>query len=300
MERRTLGRTGLEVTVLGYGAMEFRSPTARDGTPISDEQAGRLLNGVLDGGINFIDTAPDYGLSEELIGKSIAGRRSEYYLATKCGCNIPRGDNPDAPAHIWTRDMLMHNIELSLTRMKTDYVDVWQMHNVPVEDVEKADLVRVMEDVKQQSKVRHVSISSTRPHISTYIERGWFASYQIPYSALHRDLENHITAAAKSGAGTIIRGGVAQGEPSAGRGSPDRWAIWDQAKLDELRSEGESRSALLLRMTLSHPHMHTTIVGTNNPDHLAENLKIAEAGCLPADVYAEAIRRLTAAGQIPL
>src|SRR6266581_1222588 len=79
LPRRTLGRTGLEVTTLGYGAMELRSG-------VSDEDASRILNAVLDSGINFIDTSIDYGRSEELIGRFIAHRRSEYVLASKCGC----------------------------------------------------------------------------------------------------------------------------------------------------------------------------------------------------------------------
>ena len=102
METRTLGRTGLNVTVLGYGAMEIRGSEAWGGPEVADDHADRILNAVLDGGINFIDTAPDYGLSEQRIGRSIAHRRDEYFLATKCGCIIPRPDN--APDHAWTRD----------------------------------------------------------------------------------------------------------------------------------------------------------------------------------------------------
>ena len=93
---------------------------------------------------------------------------------------------------------------------------------------------------------------------------------------------------------------MARGAPEeAGLGNRDRWANWEQAGLDELRAPGESRTAFLLRFTLSHPDMHTTIVGTMNPNHLAENLRAAEAGSLLADVYAEAKRRLDAAGEKP-
>ena len=288
MEKRTLGRTDLPVTVLAYGAMEIRKSQAEG---VSDDEAERILNAVLDAGINFIDTAPDYGLSEQRIGKFISNRRTEYYLATKCGCNIDR--DPGEPPHVWTRDRLLQNIETSLQRMKTDYVDIWQIHNADPAQVEAGDLLEVMEDVKRQGKVRHVAISSTLPHIDTYITFGAFDSYQIPYSALQREEEDSITRAADAGAGTIIRGGVAQGEPGAGRGSAERWDVWEKTRLDELRDDGESRSAFLLRFTISHPDMHTTIVGTKNPDHLAENIKAIEAGNLPAEVYAEAKKRLS-------
>jgi aryl-alcohol dehydrogenase-like predicted oxidoreductase len=86
--KRELGRTGLQVTTLGYGAMELRgAPRARD---ITEAQAETILNKVLDAGINYIDTSIDYGLSEERIGRYISHRRTEYYLASKCGCLVGR------------------------------------------------------------------------------------------------------------------------------------------------------------------------------------------------------------------
>lgn len=300
MERRQLGKTGLNVTALGYGAMEIRGPRVWGGRPVSDDQARRALNDVLDAGINFIDTSYDYGRSEAFIGRFISHRRQEYFLATKCGCTfVDKGDHDETP-HVWTRENLLHNIETSLRLMKTDYVDVWQLHNPSVEQVESGDLLKVMEEVRAAGKARWIGISSTLPHITRYIEWGAFATFQIPYSALERAHENVIAAAARSGAGTIIRGGVARGSPEeAGLGNPDRWAAWDKAGLDELRAPGESRTAFLLRFTLSHPGLHTTIVGTLNPEHLRDNLRAAETGPLPPGVYAEVKQRLAEAGEKP-
>ena len=84
LPKRVLGRTGFAATILGYGAMELRG--APGGPKISDDDARKVLNAVLDAGINLIDTSIDYGRSEELIGRYIAQRRSEYFLASKCGC----------------------------------------------------------------------------------------------------------------------------------------------------------------------------------------------------------------------
>jgi aryl-alcohol dehydrogenase-like predicted oxidoreductase len=300
MEKRQLGKTGLNVTTLGFGAMEVRGPRVWGGRPVTDQQAETILNAVLDAGINFIDTSYDYGRSEEFIGKYISQRRGEYYLATKCGCTFEnKGDHDDTP-HVWTRENLLHNIETSLRLMKTDYVDLWQIHNAPVNEVEANHLVEVMQEVQRSGKARHIAISSTLPHITTYIGWGVFTSFQIPYSALERQHENVIAAAAKSGAGVIVRGGVARGAPEeAGLGNKDRWSLWEKAKLDELLAPGEGRTGFLLRFTISHPDMDTTIVGTLIPEHLQDNLKAANAGVLPADVYAEAKRRLTAAGEKP-
>jgi aryl-alcohol dehydrogenase-like predicted oxidoreductase len=300
LKQTTLGRTGLKVTKLGYGAMEIRGPRVWNGRPVTDAESERILNAVLDSGINFIDTSYDYGRSEELIGRYISHRRAEYVLATKCGCTlVDCGDHDETP-HVWTRDNLLHNIETSLSRMKTDYIDLLQLHGPTVQQTEEGGLVEVLKEIQATGKVRWIGISSYLPHIPSYIESGNYDTFQIPYSALEREHETLVQAAGEQGAGVIIRGGVGQGEPGAGRGLADRWAYWDKANLDELLEEGETRTGFLLRFTLSHPQMSTTIVGTKNPVHLEENLRYARKGELSAEVYEEAKRRLDEAGCSPV
>src|SRR5271167_3181046 len=123
LPRRTLGRTGFEVTTLGYGAMELRGAPA--GPDISDQATEQVLNAVLDAGINFIDTSIDYGRSEELIGRFIPHRRAEYFLASKCGCVPGVGMGAE---HIHTAANVRAGVENSLRRMKTDYLDAVQFH----------------------------------------------------------------------------------------------------------------------------------------------------------------------------
>jgi aryl-alcohol dehydrogenase-like predicted oxidoreductase len=292
----TLGRTGLEVTQLGYGAMEVRGTRIWNGRPVSDDEADRILNAVLDSGINFIDTANDYGRSEEYIGRFLSHRRGEFYLATKCGCKVTRKDeNTDETPHEWTRENLFRGLHESLGRLRTEYVDVMQLHNPSVEQCEGGELVSALQEMKAQGKVRSIGCSSTHPHIETFIGWGVFDVFQIPYSALERQHEDAITRASEAGAGVIVRGGVARGEPGAGLGNQDRWAAWEAANLDELLEPGETRTQFLLRFTNSHPHMDTNIVGTKNPEHLRVNVEAAERGPLPAETYAEAKRRLDAA-----
>jgi aryl-alcohol dehydrogenase-like predicted oxidoreductase len=296
-----LGRTGLDVTRLSFGAMEIRGPRIWGGRPVSDQQAETILNAVLDEGINFIDTANDYGRSEEFIGKYISHRRQEFYLATKCGCTVIRKDeNTDDTPHVWTRENLFRGLEESLQRMKTEHVDIMQLHNPPVEETEKNQLVDALKEMQQQGKVRFISISTTLPHLPTYLKWGVFDTFQIPYSALERDHEEWISRAAEAGIGTIIRGGVARGEVGVGLGNTDRWQKFEEARLDELREPGESRTAFLLRFTLSHPDVNTIIVGTLYPEHLQEDIVAAEKGALPANVYEEAKRRLNAIGLTPV
>ncbi len=279
----TLGRTGLQVTRLGFGAGHRRAMT--------DEEMNAQLNAVLDAGINFIDTANDYGNSEEMIGRYLRHRRDEYILATKCGCH------PDG--HIWTRENLFRGLHESLARMRVDYVDLMQLHNPTVADCEQGDLAQALQDMRAQGKVRWIGMSTTLPHLPTYLSWDVFDAYQIPYSALERDHESWLTKTAQAGAGNIIRGGVALGKPGVGIGSVDRWQAFSNAGLDELRQPHESDTAFVLRYTLTHPHAHTIIVGTTNPAHLAENAQAIQAGPLSAEVYAEAKRRLDRIGVTP-
>jgi aryl-alcohol dehydrogenase-like predicted oxidoreductase len=212
---------------------------------------------------------------------------------------VRRDEHTDDTPHIWTRENLFRGLHESLKRMKTEYIDIMQLHNPSVEDSEKGGLVDVLNEMRQQGKVRWVSISTTLPHLPAYMHSGAFDTFQIPYSALERDHENWIMRSAQAGIGIIIRGGVARGEPGVGLGSTERWARFEQAKLDELCEVGEKRTSFLLRFTLTHPNADTIIVGTLYPDHLQENLDAIQRGPLAPDVYAEAKKRLDAVGLKP-
>jgi aryl-alcohol dehydrogenase-like predicted oxidoreductase len=302
---RTLGRTGLQVTQLGYGAMELRG-TPR-GPAVVDGQAQRVLRAVLDGGINYIDTSIDYGLSEERIGAALAGRRNEFYLASKCGCVVDQrpGERAD---HVFNRDTVVAGVEQSLRRLRTDHLDVVQFHASPSQStLEQEGGLDALLDLQRQGKVRFVGISGTLPNLPEQIRMGVFDVFQIPYSALQPEHEQLISDAAGAGGGTVIRGGVAKGalatdKPGAhprGLADDEPRELWDRAQLDDLL-DGATRNEFVLRYTLSHPDIHTTIVGTANIEHLVANLAAARQGPLPPDVYAEARRRLKEAQVEPL
>lgn len=290
LKKTKLGRTGLDVTRLGYGAMELRGTPPRS-RPLTDEQAGLVLNTVLDEGITFVDTADCYGRSEEFIGKHISHRRNEYRLATKCGCS-PEGK-------VWARDHLFDGLHRSLRRMKTEYVDVMQLHGATPDQCRQDECVQALEDMREQGKVRWIGASTYLDHVSTYIQWGSFDTFQLPYSALYRELEELIEKSSNAGIGTIIRGGVAKGEPKKGRGTNERWNKFDEAGLDDLCDPQESSTSFLLRFTLSHPAVDTIIVGSQNPEHIRQNTQAARRGPLDAEIYAEAQRRLASVGVEP-
>jgi aryl-alcohol dehydrogenase-like predicted oxidoreductase len=303
LPKRTLGRTGLEVTTLGYGAMELRgAPRGRD---VGDEQAERIFNAVLDAGINFVDTSIDYGLAEERIGRFISHRRDEYFLASKCGCLAgDRVNNPPAPRpgqrspHVFTPENIVQGVDQSLRRMRTEYLDLVQFHASPSKsELEEHGGLQALQDLQRQGKVRFIGISGTIPNLKEQIEMGVFDTFQIPYSALEREHEALIEAASRAGAGIIVRGGAAKGGPGKEQG--DSWEAWQRVGIDDLLGD-MTRMEFILRFTYSHPDLDTTIVGTVNPDHLQDNVRALQAGPLPADLYEEAKRRLAVAGSGPI
>ena len=187
LPKRTLGRTNLDVTTLGYGAMELRGTPY--GPSITDQQAEQVLNTVLDAGINFIDTSIDYGRSEELIGRFIAHRRAEYFLASKCGCVPGAGMGAE---HVHTAENIRAGVEQSLRRMKTDYLDLVQFHrSLTRNEFGQHGALDTALALKKEGKVRFIGVSGTLPNLYEQIEMGVFDAFQIPYSALQREHEKH-------------------------------------------------------------------------------------------------------------
>ncbi len=305
LPKRKLGRTGLSVTTLGFGALELRGMVAGVGRELKPGQPERILNAVLDAGINYIDVAVDYGEAEGHIGRCISSRRKEFFLASKCGC--PPDVSKFAPTertrygvplprlHDYSYENIIQTCDQSLRRMKTDYLDVLQFHFSPARKLlEQEKAIQTLESLKRDGKIRFLGCSSILPNITDHIRMGVFDVLQIPYSALQPEHEDAIATAAKAGVGIVIRGGVAKGAPGAGQGPADVWDLWDKAKLDELL-EGMQRTEFMLRFTITNPDINTTVVGTLHPEHLLENVAAVLRGPLPASVYSEAKRRLAGA-----
>jgi len=258
---------------------------------------------VLDAGISFIDTSIDYGQSEERIGKFISHRRTEYFLASKCGC-VP--DAPMGSDHVHTAENIRAGVENSLRRLRTDHLDLVQFHrSLTQKELEADGALQELLKLREEGKVRFLGVSGTLPNLDEQIAMGVFDAFQIPYSALQREHEGVIARAAAAGAGIIIRGGAARGAPTDWEGklyymvSPDEMRRrWELARLDDLLGD-MSRMEFTLRFTLSNPDLDTTIVGTKDPGHLRDNVAAALKGALPDELYQEAKRRLAEAGSRP-
>ncbi len=295
LEKVVLGRTGLEVTKLGFGALEMRDVVENGGRLPSEEHAGVVLNAVLDSGINFIDTAPGYGRSEEFIGRFISERRNEYYIATKCG--RPQTGAPQAQSE-WSRGDILRSIDDSLSRLKMEYVDILQLHGPRVADVEAHDCVATLEEVRASGKARFIGVSAVLPDIETFVNWGVFDTFQIVYSALEPEHEETISAAEAMGAGTIIRGGSVKGAPLREQGRGGEFPIvrgrWVESGLADML-EGMDLVSTMFRYSLAHPSAHTFINGTQNLDHLKANIEAAEMGPLDDELQSAIRERVMAA-----
>ena len=292
VQKMKLGHTDMEVTQLGFGAMELRNLAQEGGRLSDEEQAGKVLNAVLDSGVNFVDTSWCYGRSEELIGRYISNRRDDYFVATKCG-HYWRND-PQRQGY--SREGINNCINESLSRLKTDHVDILQLHNAKPDEIRLQGSIDALHELKSQGKIRYIGASTALPHVRELLEMGVFDTFQIPYSALEPEHDQILGEIAEQGAGVIIRGGVAKGSPVAGSSTSRSFARtkprWDKAQLGALAPDIDPME-LILRFTLSHPAAHTVIVGTQNLEHLTANIAAAAKGPLEPALVKEIRSRTT-------
>ena len=185
MQMRKLGNTDLEVYRLGLGLLELDSLTRV-------EDAGTVLNTALDCGIIFLDTAACYGVSEEFIGRTITHRRSEYFLATKCG-HVTGGyqGNP------WSAQTITDSIDRSLKRMKTDHLDLVQLHSCNLNILEQGDATLALQVAKQMGKTRFIGYSGDNDPAYFAVQSGLFDTLQTTFNIVDQNARSGLFELAK-------------------------------------------------------------------------------------------------------
>ena len=325
MEYRFLGASGLQVPVLSFGTATFGGGSdffkAWGSTQI--EEATRLVSMCLDAGVNLFDTADTYsqGLAEEILGKAIKGRRDQVLISTKG--TFPFGSGPNNQGS--SRFRLLQQVEGSLKRMNTDYIDIYHMHgfdgNTPVEET-----LRVLDDLVQSGKIRYIAASNfsgwhLMKSLAISEKYGWnrYVAHQVYYSLLHREyewelmplgLDQKVGAIVWSPLSAGMLGGkyrrnqplpkesrVAQG------GSPIPEAVVNEEQLykvvdalDEIAAEtGKTVAQIAINWALQRPTVSTIIVGARNENQLMQNL-----GAVGWNLTAEQLKKLDIASEIPL
>jgi aryl-alcohol dehydrogenase-like predicted oxidoreductase len=283
METRRLGRTGFAVSVLGFGASEIGYQNVAAST------VEKLLNSALDGGLNVIDTAACYDTSEELIGAAVGHRRSAYFLFTKCG------HASGLPAADWTPELIELSVARSLTRLRTDYVDLLQFHSCDAFSLRNDALVTALVRIKEKGLARAIGYSGDGADALYAVETGVFDTLQISVNVADQEaIDLAIPAAAARDMGIIAKRPIANAAWLF-----SRWRVGDYEKpywrrlkklnYDFVRSDPNAAVGTALRFTLSVPGVDTAIVGTSRPNRWAENAALAAKGVLARSEF-DAVR----------
>jgi aryl-alcohol dehydrogenase-like predicted oxidoreductase len=306
MEMRPFGNTGMHVGALGFGAAEIGFEHTADRT------VDTLLGTAQDFGINVIDTAAMYSDSEEKLGRALRGRRDQFLLFTKCGLYPPPRSNmagfwlrarrkllratgrDDGYSSIdWHPSALAWNIEQSLRGLRTDRIDLIQLHSCSEEILQKGEVIEVLQRARQSGKVLHIGYSGDGAAACYAIRCGQFEAVQMSINiADQQAIDLAVPLAHQYGMGVIAKRPIANGiwrNAERPKRSQDHtyWERLRNLRYDSLQSRGDFATAL--RFTLSVAGVHTAIVGTTNPAHLRKNAECSSAGPLANDQL-EAIR----------
>ncbi|MDO8147704.1 aldo/keto reductase [Isoptericola sp. b515] len=316
MQYRTLGHTGIQVSSLALGTMNFGKI---GGT--TQAEVDTLVGTALDAGINLVDTADVYsaGESEELLGKALVGRRDDVVLATKAG--LPMGDGPGQRGA--SRRWLTTALDASLRRLGVDHVDLFQIHRWDPATSDEETLA-ALSDLQRAGKIRHFGTSTYPAYrmvqaqwAAAEAKTGRFVTEQPSYSILQRGVERDVLPVAQEyGLGVMVWSPLASGWLSGAvrRGQevtthraafmPQRFDLADranQARMDaveQLATVAEEAGLSLVQLALgfvtAHPGVTSALIGPRTPDHLASQLAAAET-VLTAEVL-DAIDAIVAPG----
>jgi L-galactose dehydrogenase len=284
MEYRTLGKTGMKVSIVGYGA----SPLGNEFGPTDVEEGVRAVHRAIDEGINFFDVSPYYGrtLAEERLGAALAGRRDKVLLATKCGrYDVDRFD--------FSARRVAASIEESLRRLRTDHVDLLQAHDIEFGDREQIlqETLPAMRKLQQAGKCRWVGITGYPAKMLADVARRGGVDTVLSYcryNLMITDMDEHLTPVCKAGGIGLINASPLHMRLLAEKGAPD-WHPAPQAvkdagrKVAELcRQAGADVSAVALRFCLDHPYVATTLVGMSKQPHVVTNVAVLAMKLDPA------------------
>jgi hypothetical protein len=285
MERRRLGKTDIEVSTLGFGGAEIGYQRVAEST------VARLLGTAIDAGLNVIDTAECYDLSESLIGRVLGHRRHEVHLFTKCG-HLEGWAHPD-----WRADSIDRSIERSLRRLRTDHVDLFQLHSCSERELRKGDVIDALTRVRERGQARYIGYSGDGAAARYAVECGRFDTLQISINIADQEAIDLVLPRARARRmGVIAKRPLANAAWTYGQKPGEAYyqPYWTRLRTlayPFLREAPEVVAATALRFTLSLPGVHTAIVGTTRPERWHQNAAAVARGPLPRDELRRIRRR---------
>jgi len=307
METRKLGKTDIAVSVLGFGSAPIGF------LKTDPAEATRLLNKLLDAGINVIDTAAMYHGAEEMIGQAIGHRRDDYVLVSKCGTKILESSaSPFAP------ELIVTTVERALKRLRTDVLDIMLLHSCDLKTLEAGDALAALVKLRDAGKIKHVGYSGDNEAAAFAVALPEVAVLETSINiADQRNIDTVLPLAVKHNVGVIVKRPIANAAwkdiksqqgmyQNYAKTYTDRLAKMelDPASLGFQGDASEAWPELALRFTLSQPGVHTAIVGSTNEANVLKNIEYTRHGALPdqviqriRDVFDRADRDRTWTGQ---
>lgn len=274
MERRRLGNTDMEVLPVGIGLAELGFELTKDQVDVAAE----VLKTALDAGINFLDTAGCYGISEELIGATVSARRNEYFLASKTG-HMDAACDGDS----WGYDCVSKSIDRSLSRLKTSYVDLMQLHSCDITTLERGEAIEALKDARNAGKIRYLGYSGDNDAVIWAAESDEFDVIQTSFSPVDQKARHGLFDLVRDrGLGLIAKRPIANAAWARAQGAAEGASALGEyvRRAGEIRSRGElpgepdDAIVASLGFTLQHPEVHVAIVGSRNKDHVKANVEV--------------------------
>ncbi|MBI10256.1 MAG: aldo/keto reductase [Rhodospirillaceae bacterium] len=283
MEKRRLGRTGFEVSALGFGG----GPVGFLGT--EQDKVTTIVNYLLDNGVNFIDTAAGYPGSEEALGKAVSHRRDEYVLVSKCGQAFD-----DLEGDAWSAQVIEQTVDRALRRLKTDHLDVMLLHSCEQEVLEKGEAVEALVRARDAGKIRHAGYSGDNDAV---LYAAGLDAIDVVETSVNicdqANIDSLLPEAKRCDIGVIVKRPVANAAWLGVGQQPGFYANYTTSYSERFEAMGLDLADLggdgdwaeiALRFTLAQDGVTSAIVGTTNPENAKRNIEVAAKGPLPNEV----------------
>ena len=287
MNKIFLGKTGIQVSEVSFGTVSLGIPygigISGKEDMISEKDAVKLLQSALDKGINFFDTAREYGVSEERIGKAFKDRRQEVIIATKCAhlCN----NNGQLPPDDELKKVMENSMNASLSALQTDYVDVYMMHDGNINTITSEAVAKMLSGFKEKGLARATGISTyTVEETKSAIESGIWDVIQLAYNLMDQSQGELFNLAEQKGVGIVVRSVLFKGilTDRGGNLHPELNAVGKhrEAYQELLTKDIPSLSDLATKFVLSNKEVSSVLVGIDKPEYLQSALDVADGNYL--------------------
>ncbi|MBI4852149.1 MAG: aldo/keto reductase [Acidobacteria bacterium] len=273
IEQRNLADTGIKVSILGFGAGLIGDEST------SEKQVDKLLNAVLDYGINLIDTARSYGISEERIGKYISKRRREFVLSTKVGYGVEGYED-------WTYDCISAGVERALRTLRTDYIDIVHLHSCPLETLKNTGVIEALAKAVEAGKVRVMAYSGENEALEYAVSTDKFKSIMTSINICDQKvIDNIVSKTKRENFAVIAKRPLANIAWKYKKRPYDNYAEEYWLRLEKMNLQFDiAYLELALRFAAFTDGVASCVTGTTSLENIKQNIEILEKGSLPSNI----------------